>query len=132
MESVLEPLKRKNGIDSKEATVKVQKILFPPDVAIIKTGETLINAVKKLAALKEEIYHTIFATDGHELIKTVETRNMVVLAEMIVKSALLREESRGCHFREDYPEKDDSRFKRWSYLQQGEKGEIRLWLGPLA
>lgn len=132
MESVLELLKRKNGIDSKEATVKVQKILFPPDVAIIKTRETLINAGEKLAALNEEIHHTVFATDGHELIKSVEACNMVVLAEMIVKSALLREESRGCHFRGDYPEKDDSRFKRWSYLQQGEKGEIQLWLGPLA
>jgi succinate dehydrogenase/fumarate reductase flavoprotein subunit len=45
---------------------------------------------------------------------------------------LLREESRGCHFRGDYPEKDDSRFKHWSYLQQGHKGEIKLWLGALA
>ena len=131
MESVFEPLERKNGIDPKDATVKVQKILFPPGVAVIKTRETLKDATEKFAALKEEINHTVFATDGHELIKAVEVRNMVVLAEMIVRSALLREESRGCHFRGDYPEKDDGRFKRWSYLQQGEKGETRLWLGPL-
>jgi succinate dehydrogenase/fumarate reductase flavoprotein subunit len=132
MRSILEPLKRRSGMDSKDGTVKIQKILFSPDVAIIKNRETLRDAVEKLAALKGEIHHTIFAADGHELIKTVETRNMAVLAELIVRGALLREESRGCHFRGDYPEKDDSRFKHWSYLQQGHKGEIKLWLGALA
>ena len=132
MEHVLEPLNRKKGLYSKEATMKIQKILFPPDVAIIKNSETLRDAVDKLAALQEEIHYTVFAMDGHELIKAVETRNMVLLAEMIVRSALLRKESRGCHFREDYPQKNDEQFKRWSYIQKGDKGEIRLWLGPLA
>jgi succinate dehydrogenase/fumarate reductase flavoprotein subunit len=132
MEHMLEPLNRKKGLTSREATVMIQKILFSPDIAIIKNRETLMDAINKLAALKEEIHRTVFATDGHELIKAVETRNMALLSEMILRSALLREESRGCHFREDYPQKDEDRFKRWSYLQQGDNEEIRLWLGPLA
>lgn len=132
MESVFAPLKRKTGISPKEATVRLQRILFPPDVAIVKNGETLADAVDRLVALKGEIHHGVFATDGHELIKSFEVRNMAVLAELIVRSALMREESRGCHFRGDYPEKDDGGFKRWSYSQQGDKGEARLWLGPPA
>jgi len=128
MASVFESLKRKKGMASKEATVRIQEILFSPDVAIVKNRDTLRDAIEKLSALKGEMDHSIFAADGHELIKTVEVRSMVVLAELIVKSALLREESRGCHFRGDYPEKDDDRFKRWSYLQQDDKGKMRLWL----
>ncbi|MFB3844959.1 MAG: L-aspartate oxidase [Candidatus Cloacimonadaceae bacterium] len=43
--------------------------------------------------------------------EVIETRNMAVIADMVIRSALSRKESRGAHFVIDYPERDDTNFK---------------------
>ena len=40
-------------------------------------------------------------------VHALETENLLLVAEAMVRAALLRRESRGSHFREDYPERDD-------------------------
>jgi len=45
-----------------------------------------------------------------ELVEALECDHLLSLAAVIVESALLRRESRGAHFREDYPERDDRNF----------------------
>ncbi len=44
----------------------------------------------------------------------VELRNLLDLSQLIVRSALAREESRGAHYRNDFPRRDDTRFARHS------------------
>ena len=44
------------------------------------------------------------------LIEALEARNLVCLAEVIIRAALMREESRSAHYRTDFPNRDD---KRW-------------------
>jgi succinate dehydrogenase/fumarate reductase flavoprotein subunit len=52
----------------------------------------------------------------------VEARNIQVVAHLIAAAAILREESRGAHFRTDFPERDDARFRRSFVLGPG--GEV--------
>ena len=44
--------------------------------------------------------------------EVIETRNMVIVAGLIIRSALIRKESRGLHYIIDYPDKDDKNFKK--------------------
>jgi L-aspartate oxidase len=53
---------------------------------------------------------------------TGEARNLTQCAELILMSALAREESRGAHYRTDFPSHDDARFKRHSCVQGGRVG----------
>lgn len=50
---------------------------------------------------------------------------------MIIRSALLREESRGAHYRADFPQTDDQKWKGNVFLQKM-NSEMRLEFTPLA
>jgi len=45
-----------------------------------------------------------------EVIEAMELRSLIIVGQIILTSALNRQESRGAHFREDYQERDDSNF----------------------
>ncbi|TCK75191.1 L-aspartate oxidase [Acidipila rosea] len=51
--------------------------------------------------------------------EALELRNLHVIGDLIVRSALAREESRGAHFRSDFPVRDDVHFQRHSVVHDG-------------
>ena len=57
--------------------------------------------------------------DGKEWIDAIELPNMVHLLECTARSALYRTESRGVHFRSDFPEPDDRHFKKHIEITRG-------------
>ncbi|MDD3653852.1 MAG: FAD-binding protein [Desulfotomaculaceae bacterium] len=69
---------------------------------VIRTRERLNEMIGDLEELKEKLSETR-ANDFNSLIKKLETRNMLLVGEAIVLAALSRKESRGAHYREDFP-----------------------------
>jgi L-aspartate oxidase len=73
-------------------------------VGIVRTTERLQRASHRLALLQKEItdyYHSYRINSD-----LLELRNLVIVADLIIKSALARKESRGLHYTLDYPELD--------------------------
>lgn len=72
-------------------------------VGIVRTNKRLMRAQNRIRLLAEEIneYYRHF----HVSNDLIELRNLVQTSELIVRSALLRKESRGLHYSRDYPEK---------------------------
>ncbi|WP_460008634.1 fumarate reductase (CoM/CoB) subunit TfrA [Methanobacterium movens] len=79
-------------------------------VAIIRNEDGLKNALKVLNNLETRLKR-MNVPDGSQynvyLQQALEAENMVQIAKLVTKSALLRKESRGSHFREDFPEMMD-------------------------
>jgi succinate dehydrogenase flavoprotein subunit len=78
-------------------------------VGIIRRKHELEDSIKRLADLKARI-QTVGATGGRKYNPgwhlALDLRNMVIVSEATAKAALLREESRGGHTREDFPKMD--------------------------
>jgi succinate dehydrogenase/fumarate reductase flavoprotein subunit len=60
----------------------------------------------------------LWAKDGHSLGKCHEARNIAVCGEMTLRAALTRTESRGTHIREDYPNRDDKNWLKWTIIRE--------------
>jgi L-aspartate oxidase len=75
-------------------------------VGIVRSNERLQKAEDAIAALRDEAERTALkpATTN----ETLELRNLLEVADLIVRSAKIRKESRGLHFTTDYPEPVES------------------------
>ncbi len=83
-------------------------------VSVFRDGTGLTGALEEIRQLKQQ-YRQISLQDkgtcfNRQLLDAFELEHMLELAEVIVLGALYREESRGAHFREDFPDRDDQRF----------------------
>ena len=60
-----------------------------------------------------------------------ELQNMLLVARLMIQAALLREESRGCHLRSDFPERDDANWNRHIAFRRTATGKEEVILSPL-
>jgi succinate dehydrogenase / fumarate reductase, flavoprotein subunit len=85
--------------------------LLTADLGLVRNENRMLEAKKQLQALKTRVsrvrlddHGKVFNTD---LITALELGSLLELAETVVAGALARKESRGAHYRSDYPERDD-------------------------
>jgi succinate dehydrogenase/fumarate reductase flavoprotein subunit len=120
------PAKAGNPKDIK----RVLKDTMMEDAGVLKSKEGLNRALEYVREIQEERMPLLFARTRRELREALEVINMVTYSEMIIRSALYREESRGLHQRLDFPQQDN---KNWlkNILLEKDKGEMRLFDVPV-
>lgn len=89
-------------------------------VGIMRSNKRLARARARIARLTEEIHETYW--DFSVTADVVELRNLVLVAGLIVESALQRHESRGLHYNIDCPAQDPAWADRDTVLTKGQEG----------
>ncbi len=100
---------------------EMKAVMFD-DVGVFRTKEGMKAALAKVNELQERFKQIRVQDTGKifntELLNAWEMKNLLDLAEVITASALNREESRGGHARDDYPERDDENWLKHTLVWQ--------------
>ncbi len=118
----------KDEIPFSEIFGRVRELLYEK-AGIIRTGMGLREAaqeVQELKALMPRIRSGAGMSGKFALARTIETGMIVRLAELVVNSCLMRTESRGAHYRTDFPETDPEWLKNIIVRSKGEEPEFSM------
>lgn len=107
--SRIESLIKKGSIKPEKFKENIKKLMWEK-VAIVRDEKTLNEGLKNLQDMQKELDNLDVSDKKQyntELVTALEVINMLEICILIVKSAILRRESRGAHFRSDFPESKD-------------------------
>jgi succinate dehydrogenase/fumarate reductase flavoprotein subunit len=96
----------------------------------IKKDERLSAALTFVEFINRHLVPNLMAKDAHEWRMAQETKNMALTAEMMLRASLFRTESRGSHYREDYPRRDDPTWLAWVKIKR-EEDEMNIYKKPV-
>lgn len=107
--SRIENLIKKGSIKPQEFKNNIKKLMWEK-VAIVREEKTLNEALAQLQEMQKDLDNLDVSDKSQyntDLVTALEVINMVEICILSVKSAILRRESRGAHFRSDFPETND-------------------------
>jgi succinate dehydrogenase / fumarate reductase flavoprotein subunit/fumarate reductase flavoprotein subunit len=123
-EETRKPFRRSRGEDPYRLSQELKNLTWEK-IGVVRTKGDLEQALGKLSEMAEQAQQVrasgspAFNLEWNE---GLNVRNQITVARMIAKSALVREESRGSHFRLDFPQSDNAHWLQNIFLKrQGEK-----------
>ncbi|QRN85291.1 FAD-binding protein [Clostridia bacterium] len=125
-EEMFKPRELTEGFDPAWVADMLRFNTIPYYALYIKKADRLQAALDNVVYLKEKYGNMMVASDAHELRLVHETRNMLLNAEMKLRASLYRTESRGNHYREDFPEQNDTDWLAWVVIEKDADGSMKL------
>jgi succinate dehydrogenase / fumarate reductase, flavoprotein subunit len=132
----LEPLDRKEQ-PGDEGPFKIQHELqdkMQELVGIVRTESEMQQALKEIDKLKVKASKTV-AHGNREYNggwhTALDLKNLITVSEAITRAAIERKESRGAHFRDDFPNKDDAHGKFNLVIEKAQDGSMKVTKQPL-
>ncbi len=122
----IEVLRTASGKESAAAIRETLQVEMMDKGSVFRDGTQLKALQAKLAELRER-YKQVRVRDrgsvfNTEMLEALELGYLIDLAETIVVGGLAREESRGAHYREDFPKRDDAQWLKHTLFYQTDKG----------
>jgi succinate dehydrogenase / fumarate reductase flavoprotein subunit len=122
----IEKLVNQKGVERVDPLRREMQSVMMEYGSVFRNEEGLKKGIEKIQSLRKA-YQTIELVDkgktyNYELMEAIELGNQLDLAEVILTSALHRRESRGAHFREDFPSRADGYYLKHTLVFKKAKG----------
>ncbi len=122
-------LGRQEGFNAADIRSELQEQMF--DLAFVVRSETGLRKMQELLGGLRERFERVYVEDtgkvfNTEVMEAVELGFLLDCADATVAAALARDESRGAHYREDHPLRDDEHWLKHSLAYREEDGQVRL------
>ena len=118
-EQISELLSRKHGESPARIRDQLREEMMDK-VSVVRNAKGLLQARECIQELKERYQHVALQDRqtwfNSELTETLELGSLLDISEAVIECALAREESRGAHYREDFPKRDDARFLKHTLI----------------
>ncbi|MEM0143713.1 MAG: FAD-binding protein [Candidatus Parvarchaeum sp.] len=122
----------KDGLNPYSLTEKLRKSMSE-NVGIVRNETGLKKELSIIEEIKKD-YRSVGVDGGLKynpgLLQCLELYSMFTISELLVKGAILRKESRGAHYRSDYPKKDKAWLKNIIFKKDGEKLQMYTFNPP--
>jgi succinate dehydrogenase / fumarate reductase flavoprotein subunit len=109
----LKPFQNPEGPSSFALKKRIQTLAWEK-VGVLRSGDLLNDALKTIDAMKEESVQVAVKVKDRqynkEWIEALQARSLLTLLEAICRSGLAREDSRGAHYRRDFPRLDNEKW----------------------
>jgi succinate dehydrogenase / fumarate reductase flavoprotein subunit len=128
-ENTFAPMQPNKTYSPLDAISVLQDFTAPMKYNLRRSKGRLEEALVSLKNVSQKL-KDLSAKDFHYLSKCHEVKSMTLCAELTYKAALTRTESRGFHFREDYPVPDDKNWLKWIILKKEGDG-IKITTQPV-
>ena len=111
---IFDGLLTQSGTENPAHIRRELRTLMDRHAGVYRTGDSMQEGLSRIADLKQR-FRKVAVQDksriyNSNLIQTLETGNMLELAEVLLTAGVAREESRGAHARTDLPKRDDEKF----------------------
>lgn len=123
------PMGNNGGFAPNDVLQSIQAIMNDLGKSIYRSEGRMLKAIAELDDI-EAMLPRLKASDTHELFLCNEVRSMTLCAQLFFKTSLERKESRGWFIREDYPERDDQNWLKWSIVDN-DGGQMRVDFVPV-
>ncbi len=124
--AALTPLLIEDGTEPDHVILAIQEAIHPYHVGIIRHEKRLKKALAEIEWIRDNLVPSVHAYDFHYLMLANEIRSMVLCAEMFLRSALERKESRLGRLREDYRDLDNINWLKYINLRQ-DGTQMKIW-----
>jgi succinate dehydrogenase/fumarate reductase flavoprotein subunit len=112
----------KEHLNPVQLTEQIQKIMWA-DGGIMRNKNGLSRALERVKGIQIKAYKASLERDPSVVQRILELRFAAQTASLILQAALKREESRGAHFREDFPNQDDEKWRGHLQVRRGPQGD---------
>src|SRR3954453_16384321 len=133
--AMIESMRDAGGSERGAAIRQELQATMDINAQVYRTEGSLKQALADLESLKARYVNVSVQDKGKrfntDLLEAIELGFLIDLSEVLVTSALARNESRGGHFREDYPTRDDVNFMRHTMAYRLDDGSISLDYKPV-